>query len=75
MFMMRAQKNADYTLVLERVQKKGKRTTERFRQAHYPGWSLLVLKYLYEERKSTASEHETTDTDPGLATVKKDYRL
>src|SRR4030095_13806284 len=38
--------------------------------AHYPGWSLPVLKYLYEERKITASGHETTDTDPGLATSK-----
>src|SRR6266571_1467167 len=28
--------------------------------AHYPGWSLPVLKYLYEERKITASGHETT---------------
>ena len=33
--------------------------------AHYPGWSLEVLKYLYEDRKITASGHETTDTDPG----------
>jgi hypothetical protein len=22
--------------------------------AHYPGWSMEVLKYLYEERKFTA---------------------
>jgi kynurenine formamidase len=43
--------------------------------AHYPGWSLPVLKYLYEERKITASGHETTDTDPGLATTKDDYSL
>ena len=43
--------------------------------AHYPGWSLPVLKYLYEERKITASGHETTDTDPGLATSKDDYSL
>ena len=43
--------------------------------AHYPGWSLLVLKYLYEERKITASGHETTDTDPGTATTKDDYSL
>jgi len=43
--------------------------------AHYPGWSLPVLKYLYEERKITASGHETTDTDPGLATTKEDYSL
>ncbi len=43
--------------------------------AHYPGWSLTVLKYLYEERKITASGHETTDTDPGIATSKDDYSL
>ena len=43
--------------------------------AHYPGWSLPALKYLYEERKITASGHETTDTDPGSATTKDDYSL
>jgi len=43
--------------------------------AHYPGWSLEVLKYLYEERNITASGHETMDTDPGLATSKDDYSL
>src|SRR5437899_10440564 len=43
--------------------------------AHYPGWSLPALKYLYAERKITASGHETTDTDPGLATTKDDYSL
>jgi Predicted metal-dependent hydrolase len=43
--------------------------------AHYPGWSLPTLKYLYEERKVTASGHETTDTDPGVATSKDDYSL
>ncbi|MDI7246781.1 MAG: cyclase family protein [Bacillota bacterium] len=43
--------------------------------AHYPGWSMDVLKYLCEERKITASGHETTDTDPGLATSKDDYSL
>ncbi|MEZ4825487.1 MAG: cyclase family protein [Bacteroidia bacterium] len=43
--------------------------------AHYPGWSLDVLKFLYEERKITASGHEPTDTDPGLATSKDDYSL
>lgn len=43
--------------------------------AHYPGWSLAALKYLYEERKVTATGHETTDTDPGLATSKDDYAL
>ncbi len=43
--------------------------------AHYPGWSLEVLKYLYEKRRITASGHETTDTDPGTATTKGDYSL
>lgn len=43
--------------------------------AHYPGWSLEVLRYLYEVRKITASGHETTDTDPGIATSKDDYSL
>jgi kynurenine formamidase len=43
--------------------------------SHYPGWSLAALKYLYDERKITASGHETTDTDPGVATTKDDYSL
>src|SRR2546423_7752308 len=43
--------------------------------SHYPGWSLPALKYLYEDRKITASGHETTDTDPGIATSKDDYSL
>jgi kynurenine formamidase len=43
--------------------------------AHYPGWSLPALKFLYEERKITASGHETTDTDPGVATSKEDFSL
>jgi kynurenine formamidase len=47
----------------------------RERRAHYPGWSKEVLQFLYEERKITASGHETTDTDPGIATSKEDYSL
>jgi kynurenine formamidase len=43
--------------------------------SHYPGWSKPVLQYLYEVRKITASGHETTDTDPGLATTHDDYSL
>jgi kynurenine formamidase len=43
--------------------------------AHYPGWSMEVLKYLFEVRKVTAIGHEPTDTDPGLATSKGDYSL
>jgi len=42
---------------------------------HYPGWSREVLQLLYEKRGITASGHETTDTDPGLATTKDDYSL
>lgn len=41
--------------------------------AHYPGWSMEVLKYLYEEIGITASGHEATDTDPGVSTSKGDY--
>jgi kynurenine formamidase len=43
--------------------------------AHYPGWSKNVLKLLYEDRRITASGHETTDTDPGVAVSKDDYSL
>ena len=43
--------------------------------AHYPGWSKEALAYLYEDRKITASGHETTDTDPGTAASKGDYSL
>ena len=43
--------------------------------SHYPGWTLPALKYLFEERKITASGHETTDTDPGLAASKDDATL
>jgi kynurenine formamidase len=43
--------------------------------AHYPGWSMPVLKLLYEDRHIAASGHETTDTDPGVSTTKDDYSL
>ncbi len=43
--------------------------------AHYPGWSLAVLRYLYLKAHITASGHETTDTDPGLGTSHDDYSL
>jgi kynurenine formamidase len=42
---------------------------------HFPGWSMEVLKYLYEERKITASGHETTDTGPGVDCSKGDYSM
>ncbi len=51
------------------------RSREDGKVAHYPGWSLPALKYLYAERKITASGHETTDTDPGMATTKDNYSL
>lgn len=44
-------------------------------RAHYPGWSKPVLQFLYETRRITASGHETTDTDPGLAVNRDDYSL
>lgn len=43
--------------------------------SHYPGWSMDVLKFLYETRKITASGHETTDTDPGIQASADDYSL
>jgi kynurenine formamidase len=42
---------------------------------HYPGWSLEVLKYLYDVRGVTAIGHETTDTDPGVRAAKDDFSL
>jgi len=51
------------------------RNEDKNKVAHYPGWSLEVLKYLYEKRKITASGHETTDTDPGVAASRDDYSL
>jgi len=41
--------------------------------AHYPGWSIKVLKFLFEKRKISAIGHETTDTDPGINTSKGVY--
>ena len=43
--------------------------------AHYPGWSKETLVYLIETRQVTAIGHETTDTDPGIATSRNDYSL
>ena len=43
--------------------------------AHYPGWNREVLEYLYVKRGITASGHETTDTDPGIAVTRDDYSL
>jgi kynurenine formamidase len=54
---------------------KAMRNEDKNGVTHYPGWTKDVLAYLYEERKITASGHETTDTDPGTATSKDDYSL
>jgi kynurenine formamidase len=39
---------------------------------HFPGWSMPVLKYLYEERKIAASGHETTDNAPNSTDMNMD---
>ena len=36
-------------------------------QAHYPGWTLEALQYLYEDRKIVGSGHEPLDTDSAVA--------
>jgi kynurenine formamidase len=36
---------------------------------------MPVLRYLYDVRHITASGHETTDTDPGVAASHDDYSL
>jgi kynurenine formamidase len=33
--------------------------------SHFPGWGLDLLKVLFEQRKTRAIGHETTDTDAG----------
>ena len=33
---------------------------------HFPGWSMEVLKFLYEERNIAANGHETLDTDASM---------
>jgi kynurenine formamidase len=43
--------------------------------SHTPGWSLEVLAFLINERSVAAIGHEQTDTDPGLATSRKDFSL
>ncbi len=43
--------------------------------AHYPGWSKETLQFLIEQRHVAAFAHETSDTDPGIATSKDDYSL
>ena len=36
---------------------------ERFKRAPFPAWSLAAIRFLYEERKVTATGHEAMDTD------------
>ena len=66
-------KSARYRIGTRRVAAMENKDAKRI--SHYPGWSMPALKYLYEERKSTASGHETTDTDPGIAASKDDATL
>lgn len=42
---------------------------------HTPGWSMHVLRYLFEQRHITAVGHETLDADPGSAETHDDYSL
>lgn len=42
-------------------------------QAHYPGWTLDALKYLYEERKIVGSGHEPPDTDAAVAQLTQGF--
>lgn len=37
---------------------------------HYPGWSMDVLKLLFEDRNVRAIGHETSDTDPAVEGAK-----
>jgi kynurenine formamidase len=43
--------------------------------AHFPGWSLDVLRLLFEERRAIACGHETTDTDSGISISRGDVSL
>ena len=43
--------------------------------SHYPGWSREVLEFLLRDRAVSGIGHETTDTDPGVATSRGDYSL
>ena len=36
---------------------------ERFKRTPFPAWSLAAIKFLYDERKVTATGHELLDTD------------
>ncbi len=42
-------------------------------QAHYPGWSLEALKFLFEKRKINAVGHETLDTDAALSQLRSGF--
>lgn len=42
-------------------------------QAHYPGWTMDALKYLYEVRGIVGSGHEPPDTDAAVAQPKTGF--
>jgi kynurenine formamidase len=39
------------------------RDPERFKRQPFPAWSLDAIKFLYEQRRVTATGHESLDTD------------
>lgn len=43
--------------------------------AHFPGWSVEVLRYLCEECGIAAAGHDTTDTDPGVVVSRREAPL
>lgn len=43
--------------------------------AHFPGWSMEVLRFLIVERNVTAIGHDTTDTDPGFVVSRREAPL
>lgn len=43
--------------------------------AHFPGWTLDALRFIFEERRATACGHETLDTDGGMAISRGDGSL
>jgi kynurenine formamidase len=45
------------------ISKDFERNPARFKRSPFPAWSLAAIKFLYEERKVTATGHESLDTD------------
>jgi kynurenine formamidase len=43
--------------------------------AHFPGWSLQLLRLLANDRNVVAIGHDTTDTDPGIVVSRREAPL